>query len=67
MSGALPPFPNMPSWRGVQLKHRDSITFTFTFAVVVVVVVVVVVMWWGYHMGNVHFEDQEGDVSISLT
>jgi hypothetical protein len=23
--------PNTPSWRGVQLKHRDSFTFTFIF------------------------------------
>jgi hypothetical protein len=22
-------FPNTPSWRGVQLKHRDNFTFTF--------------------------------------
>jgi hypothetical protein len=25
--------PNTPSWRGAQLKHRDSFTFTFTFYV----------------------------------
>jgi hypothetical protein len=24
MSGAIPPLPNMPSWRGAQLKHRDN-------------------------------------------
>jgi hypothetical protein len=30
MSGAIPPLPNAPSWRGAQLKHRD-VTFTFTF------------------------------------
>jgi hypothetical protein len=24
-------FPNTPSWRGAQLKHRDNFTFTFTF------------------------------------
>jgi hypothetical protein len=23
--------PNTPSWRGTQLKHRDTFTFTFTF------------------------------------
>jgi hypothetical protein len=23
-------FPNTPSWRGDQLKHRDNFTFTFT-------------------------------------
>jgi hypothetical protein len=28
MSGAIPPLPNTPSWRGAQLKHRDSFTFT---------------------------------------
>jgi hypothetical protein len=29
MSAAIPPFPNRPSWRGVQLKkHRDNFTFT---------------------------------------
>jgi hypothetical protein len=28
MSGAIPPFPNTPSWRGAQLKHRDNFTFT---------------------------------------
>jgi hypothetical protein len=26
MSGAIPPFPNTPSWRGAQLKHRDNFT-----------------------------------------
>jgi len=30
MSGAISPFPNTPSWRGAQLKHRDNFTFTFT-------------------------------------
>jgi hypothetical protein len=29
MRGAIPPLPNTPSWRGVQLKHRDNFTFTF--------------------------------------
>jgi hypothetical protein len=29
MSGAIPPLPNMPSWCGAQLKHRDSFTFAF--------------------------------------
>jgi len=24
-------YPNTPSWRGAQLKHRDNFTFTFTF------------------------------------
>jgi len=23
-----PPLPNTPSWRGAQLKHRDTFTFT---------------------------------------
>jgi hypothetical protein len=32
MSGAIPPLPNTPSWRGTQLKRRDS----FTFLIVVV-------------------------------
>jgi hypothetical protein len=27
MSGAIPPFPNTPPWRGAQLKHRDKFTF----------------------------------------
>jgi hypothetical protein len=26
MRGAVPPLPNMPSWRGVQLGHRDKCT-----------------------------------------
>jgi hypothetical protein len=26
MCEAIPPFPNAPSWRGAQLKHRDSVT-----------------------------------------
>jgi hypothetical protein len=32
MSGAVPPLPNTPSWRGAQLnkKHRDNFTFTST-------------------------------------
>jgi hypothetical protein len=29
MSGARPPFPNMPTCRGAQLKHRDNFTFYF--------------------------------------
>jgi hypothetical protein len=29
MRGAIPPVPNMISWRGAQLKHRDNFTFTF--------------------------------------
>jgi hypothetical protein len=30
MSGAIPPLPNTPSWRGTHLKkHRDNFTFTF--------------------------------------
>jgi hypothetical protein len=30
MSGATPPLPNTPSWRGGQLKkHWDNFTFTF--------------------------------------
>jgi hypothetical protein len=27
MSGAIPPLPNTPSWRGAQLKHRENFTF----------------------------------------
>jgi hypothetical protein len=27
MCGAIPSLPNMPSWRGAQLKHRDNLTF----------------------------------------
>jgi hypothetical protein len=30
MSGDIPPLPNTPSWRGAQLKDRDSFSFTFT-------------------------------------
>jgi hypothetical protein len=30
MSGATPPLPNTPSWRGAQLKHRDTFSFTGT-------------------------------------
>jgi hypothetical protein len=32
MSGAIPPLPNTPPWRGAQLKHRDNFTFTFIFS-----------------------------------
>jgi hypothetical protein len=28
MRGAIPPFPNTPSWRGAELKHGDNFTFT---------------------------------------
>jgi hypothetical protein len=28
MRGAIPPFPSTSSWRGAQLKHRDSFIFT---------------------------------------
>jgi hypothetical protein len=27
MSGAIPPLPNMPSWRAAQLNHKDNFTF----------------------------------------
>jgi hypothetical protein len=27
MSGAIPPLPYTPPWRGAQLKHRDNFTF----------------------------------------
>jgi len=27
MNGAIHPLPNMPSWSGTQLKHRDNFTF----------------------------------------
>jgi len=30
MRGAIPAYPNTPSWRGAQLKHRDNFTFTFS-------------------------------------
>jgi hypothetical protein len=30
MSGAITPFPNTPSRRGAQLKHRDNFTSPFT-------------------------------------
>jgi hypothetical protein len=33
MSGAIPPLPDSPSWRGAQLKHSDNFTFTFTFTI----------------------------------
>jgi hypothetical protein len=29
MSGAIPHYPNTPSWRGAHLKHRDNFTFIF--------------------------------------
>jgi len=32
MSGAIPPLPSTPSWRGSQLKHRDNFTFAFVLA-----------------------------------
>jgi hypothetical protein len=28
MSGAIPPLPNTPSWRGAHLKHGEDFTFT---------------------------------------
>jgi hypothetical protein len=30
--GAIPPLPNTPSWRGVQLKHREKFTFNLTIS-----------------------------------
>jgi hypothetical protein len=29
--GAVTHLPNTPSWRGAQLKHRDTFAFTYTF------------------------------------
>jgi len=40
MSGAIPPLPSMPPWRGAQLKHRDNFTFTFYTPVVIIICVV---------------------------
>jgi len=31
MSGAIPPLPNTPSWRGAQLKTSDRENFIFIF------------------------------------
>jgi hypothetical protein len=31
MCGAIPPLPNTPSWRGAQLKHRDTFTTLATY------------------------------------
>jgi hypothetical protein len=33
MSGAIPPFPNTPSWRGAQLRHRDNFTLPLPISV----------------------------------
>jgi hypothetical protein len=39
MSGAIPPFPNTPSWRGDQLKkHGDNFTFIFVLPNIVRVI-----------------------------
>jgi hypothetical protein len=38
MSGAIPPFPNTPSWRAAQLEHRDNFTFSLPQWVFIVVV-----------------------------
>jgi hypothetical protein len=35
MSGAIHPLPNMPSWRGAQLKNTNNFTFTFILTVTV--------------------------------
>jgi hypothetical protein len=29
MSGAIPPLPNTPPWRGAQLKHRDNLPLPY--------------------------------------
>jgi hypothetical protein len=31
MRGAILPLPNIPSWRGAQLKHRGNFTLHFTY------------------------------------
>jgi len=31
MIGAIPPLPDMPSWCGAQLKHRDNFTLLLYF------------------------------------
>jgi hypothetical protein len=35
MSGATPPLPNTPLWRGSRLRHRDYFTFIFTLPVTI--------------------------------
>jgi hypothetical protein len=32
MSGAIPPLPNMPSWRGAQLKEAQGQLYLLLFA-----------------------------------
>jgi hypothetical protein len=43
MSEAILHFPNTPSWRGAQLKHRDNFTFTFIETVVLIMPVTLAV------------------------
>jgi hypothetical protein len=31
MLGATPPLPNMLSWRGAQIKHRDTFTLPYRY------------------------------------
>jgi hypothetical protein len=41
MCGAIPPLPNVPSWRGAKLKHRDNINLTFFFKFYVIVTLLI--------------------------
>jgi hypothetical protein len=35
MRGAIPPLPNMPSWRGAQLKYRDK------FIIITIIIIII--------------------------
>jgi hypothetical protein len=34
MRGAIPPFPNTPSWRGAQLKHK----------VIIIIIIIIIII-----------------------
>jgi len=46
MNGAIPPFPNTPSWRGAQLKQRYNFTLPLTLVGWLVGLVGLSVGWW---------------------
>jgi uncharacterized Tic20 family protein len=43
MSGAVPPLPNTPSWRDIQLKNRNNFTIIVIIIIVVIIIVVIII------------------------
>jgi hypothetical protein len=44
MSGAIPPLPNTPSWRGALLKRRDKFTLLFKYYEILIIIIIIIII-----------------------